>query len=359
LTKVEENSATLEEYVYDGDGKRIQVTQDSNPTTYIYSRLTVLYEENTTGTATYIFGPTGTLVKRTTVNQEPTTYYYHTDYPGSTRLVTDSTKNTISAVTYHPFGEPSTAEGQEHYLYTGKQKDATGLYYYGARFYDPGVGRFLTRDTKGKINRYSYCLNNPLKNIDPDGCESTNWIDGEPWNQESSTVPIPGHAHIPDFVTWTREDKEGNWALAYWFFAMLAIVTAPIWLPAVAAFGGAIYAVVHSWWGFLPKIVQFALALVIGDIILRGGEWIILETLNEGFDKVKWESGWFILNKETGEIVEGQKTEDGINKVWVHVPGEGDLGGHWEDDADGDGVAASVDDDDNDPLVGDEDNDQK
>jgi RHS repeat-associated protein len=150
-------------------------------------------------------------------------------------LVTDSSKNIVSAVTYHPFGEPSTAEGQEHYLYTGKQKDATGLYYYGARFYDPGVGRFLTRDPKGGINRYSYCLNNPLKNIDPDGCESTNWIDGEPWNQESGTVPIPGHAHIPDFVTWTREDKEGNWALAYWFFAILAIVTAPIWLPAVLA----------------------------------------------------------------------------------------------------------------------------
>jgi RHS repeat-associated protein len=163
----------LGEYVYDGDGKRIQVTEDNMTTTYIYASFIVLYEENTTGTATYIYGPTGALAKRTTINEETNTFYYHTDRLGSTRLITDSNKNIVAAVTYHPFGELSTMGGIEHYLFNRKEKDSTGLYYYGARYYDPDLGRFISRDPfRGRVakpqslNRYTYCLNSPLKYID-------------------------------------------------------------------------------------------------------------------------------------------------------------------------------------------------
>ncbi len=105
-------------------------------------------------------------------------FYYHTDHLGSTRLVTDENKNIVSATTYHPYGEPDTKEGTEEYLFTGKEQDVTGFYYYGARYYDPEIGRFLTRDPlKGErrepqtLNRYAYCLNNPLKYTDPTGME--------------------------------------------------------------------------------------------------------------------------------------------------------------------------------------------
>jgi len=54
--------------------------------------------------------------------------------------------------------------------------DNTGLYYYNARYYDPEIGRFISPDTivpnpanPQSLNRYSYCLNNPLKYIDPSG----------------------------------------------------------------------------------------------------------------------------------------------------------------------------------------------
>jgi RHS repeat-associated protein len=176
LTEVEENSTTVGEYVYSGDGKRLQVTENSTTTISISSGLNVLYEETSTGTATYIYGPTGQLAKRTTINQETNIFYYHTDHLGSTRLVTDDSKNIVAAVTYHPFGELGTEEGSEDYLFTGKEKDATGLYYYGARYYDPDVGRFVTRDpltgtaaNPQTLNRYVYCANNPLKYVDPAG----------------------------------------------------------------------------------------------------------------------------------------------------------------------------------------------
>ena len=48
LTKLEENSATIREYVYDGNGKRIRVTENTVTTTYVYPGLKVLYEENMT-----------------------------------------------------------------------------------------------------------------------------------------------------------------------------------------------------------------------------------------------------------------------------------------------------------------------
>jgi RHS repeat-associated protein len=60
--------------------------------------------------------------------------------------------------------------------FTGQRLDSTGLYYYGARYYDPGIGKFISADTivpdpanPQSLNRYACCLNNPLKYIDPTG----------------------------------------------------------------------------------------------------------------------------------------------------------------------------------------------
>jgi len=200
LTKVEKNSAILGEYVYDGDGRRIRVTENSTATTYVYSGLNILYEENSTGAATHIYGPTGRLAKRTTINQETNTFYYHTDHLGSTRLVTDEAKNIVTAVTYHPFGESDVEEGSEDYLFTGKEKDATGLYYYGSRYYDPEIGRFISRDPlvgsfahPQTLNRYTYCVNNPLKYTDP-------------WGQK-----VRDHAGVsPGSTGDDEEDDEGD-----------------------------------------------------------------------------------------------------------------------------------------------------
>ena len=78
-----------------------------------------------------------------------------------------------------PFGADNGESGSEDYRYTGKPEDPSGLYYYGARYYNPVFGRFITRDTVfGDLtdpqsqNRYVYCLNNPHKYIDPNGKDS-------------------------------------------------------------------------------------------------------------------------------------------------------------------------------------------
>ncbi len=48
--------------------------------------------------------------------------------------------------------------------------EISGLYYYGARYYDPWLGRFISPDTVlAGLNRYAYCGNNPVRYVDPTG----------------------------------------------------------------------------------------------------------------------------------------------------------------------------------------------
>jgi RHS repeat-associated protein len=65
-------------------------------------------------------------------------------------------------------------------LFTGQKRDiataGSELYYYGARYYDPQIGRFISADiyvqnynNPQMLNRYTYCLNNPLRYTDPSG----------------------------------------------------------------------------------------------------------------------------------------------------------------------------------------------
>jgi RHS repeat-associated protein len=227
LTEIEENSTTLEEYVYDGDSKRIQVTDDSKTTIYIHSGLTVLYEETMNSAATYIYGPIGRIAKRTTINQETNTFYYHTDHLGSTRLVTDDNKTIVTHTVYYPFGEPYSTDGSQDYSFTGKKQDTTGLYYFSARYYDPELGRFLTRDPKKGINQYSYCYNNPLKYIDPDGRAPKHVIDGPAIPaQGSPTPPVPPYDCQGDFSIFDsiQVAASGLWTVVGFVTESLAII---------------------------------------------------------------------------------------------------------------------------------------
>jgi RHS repeat-associated protein len=183
LVQVEKNQQVIAEYTYDGDGRRIEKTewveslQDYRSTIYVYSGGNVIYEENvqTGAHATYVHGPTGKIAK----NAEGLREYYHRDHLGSTRLITDELGEVVGEISYKPFGESTRSDNtEENHLYTGKEEDLTGLYYYGARYYDPQIGRWIERDPRGgtvenpvSLNRYVYCFNNPLFYIDPDGCD--------------------------------------------------------------------------------------------------------------------------------------------------------------------------------------------
>jgi RHS repeat-associated protein len=75
--------------------------------------------------------------------------------------------------------DAKTTTYENKYKFTGKELDESdNLYYYGARYYDPAMGRFISADpvdgdltNPQSFNKYSYVLNNPLKYVDPTG----NW----------------------------------------------------------------------------------------------------------------------------------------------------------------------------------------
>ena len=101
--------------------------------------------------------------------------YLHKNHQMSTNLVTDEQGKLISKIGYEPYGRivEKLSGGDEgvRQKYTGKEYDEdSGLYYFGARYYDPILGRFLSPDPAWQYHSpYVYGANDPLAGRDPDG----------------------------------------------------------------------------------------------------------------------------------------------------------------------------------------------
>jgi RHS repeat-associated protein len=106
-------------------------------------------------------------------------YFYHADHLGGTNIITNKMGTRKQLIEYDPWGKVSRSEGNvdPSRRFTGQILDPeSGLYYYGARYYDPELGRFISPDSivpspgdPQTLNRYSYVRNNPVKYIDPTG----------------------------------------------------------------------------------------------------------------------------------------------------------------------------------------------
>ena len=99
--------------------------------------------------------------------------YHHINALGSNIVSTDDNQNVLARYEYDVFGaiRSETGTSDNTRKFTGKEFDAdSNLYYYGARYYDPYIGRFTQRDPIGDgVNWYAYTYNNPLKFVDPTG----------------------------------------------------------------------------------------------------------------------------------------------------------------------------------------------
>jgi len=133
-------------------------------------------------------------------------YFYENyikDHLGSVRVTyskSGTTTNVRDVFSYYPFGmtinsltatSVTARETRNEYLYNGKMfQDELGLNWldYGARFYDPIVGRWWSVDPLVEQSRrwspYNYCVDNPIRFIDPDGrmAVASDWIPDEKGN---------------------------------------------------------------------------------------------------------------------------------------------------------------------------------
>lgn len=114
---------------------------------------------------------------------QPKIHYQLTNHLGSSVLELDGQANIISYEEYFPYGGTAFIAGNKNrevnlkeYRYTGKERDdATGLYYFGYRYYAPWIGKWLSPDPLGpedSPNLYQFALNNPVNFVDPDGLRS-------------------------------------------------------------------------------------------------------------------------------------------------------------------------------------------
>ncbi len=140
-------------------------------------------------------------------------------------------RRSLSAAPAHrqdftPWGEVRPGGvGQTTRDFTGQRRDATGLLFYNARYYDPQLGRFLSPDTIAPAkevpqtrNRYSYVLNNPLKYVDPSGHCFVNAQNNEERAENAACDKYIGllsgwgmDVDLADYGNWLSEQLGAVW----------------------------------------------------------------------------------------------------------------------------------------------------
>jgi RHS repeat-associated protein len=171
-------------FAYDGDGSRIAQATSAGTYQYINDVATalpvVLNEQGPDGTITYGYG-LGLIEEFSSKFN----YFYHYDGLGSVIGLTDATGKPQAAYAYDPWGNillsiPDSIGTKNKFRFTGEALDpGTQVYYLRARYYDPSVGRFGSRDPLPgfvkrpiTLDRYPYALNNPILLFDPSGRSS-------------------------------------------------------------------------------------------------------------------------------------------------------------------------------------------
>ncbi|MCG8328679.1 MAG: hypothetical protein MI974_13395 [Chitinophagales bacterium] len=223
---------------YDATGRKWEKQSGNNTTEYISDI------EYRNGAIEAIYAPDGRLVfdGLNGGSAEFSAEYFHQDHLGNNRLVfCDFNNNGIietsddpgtptnelevtQEIHYYPFGMEqngnwyATVAPDNVKLYNGKELNREGninLYDYGARWYDPALGRWTTIDPLAEnyypYSPYNYVLNNPIRNIDPDGrsVDNTIYIDNN--GKELART----EDNLPDAIVVVQDENISNFNQDY------------------------------------------------------------------------------------------------------------------------------------------------
>jgi len=180
-------------YKYDDSGERVIKRGPQGETAYVNQYFSI--RNRSIGTKHIFAGTTriaSKLMKRNA--EEKDRYFFHPDHLGSNSYITDATGDIYRHTEFFPSGEAWVDEASNKqrtpYLFAGKELDEeTGLYYFGARYYDARTGVWQSPDPAAEsylagapnggvyspvnLAAYTYADNNPLTVTDPTGKFST------------------------------------------------------------------------------------------------------------------------------------------------------------------------------------------
>lgn len=177
LIAISEPGGNSSSYRYDGLGRRIEKTVNGVVTKYVYDRDDLVAEYTSTNVLKTRYTHGSGIDRPLALATGGANYWYHADHLGSIRVVTDATGAIVNDYEYSAYGilDSSSVEGVEQpYGYTGRE-DASeaGLWFYRARYYEPGSGVFVSEDPlldrAGSTNCFRYSANNPIVYLDPTG----------------------------------------------------------------------------------------------------------------------------------------------------------------------------------------------
>jgi RHS repeat-associated protein len=182
---------------YDYTGRRLKKQIQGGITTYYlapYYQVAV-FPDGAKQHTIFVMGNHGVLAAVTAVDTgtpvptkgvpAPGVFYLYQDHLQNSVHQIDTQGTIKTSIRYRPFGEIDSLQGNDtvQQKFTGKEwDDSLQLYYFGARYYDPVLGRFITQDTQlgaplgqhDALHRYCYTTNDPTNLIDPDG-HSLRW----------------------------------------------------------------------------------------------------------------------------------------------------------------------------------------
>jgi RHS repeat-associated protein len=159
-------------FQYDAFGRRVGASINGSTTTYLHDGPDVAQEVRDGQATDYL-----RLLEVDSPLARGDSEFYLTDALGSVVGLTDPTGSLVTRYVYEPFGRTRVegAGSANAFRFTGREDDgATGLYYYRARYYHPGLARFISEDPiglRGGVNVYAYAFNSPLNWTDPTGLD--------------------------------------------------------------------------------------------------------------------------------------------------------------------------------------------
>ena len=179
------------QFAYNGDGVRTSKSVAGDTTEYVVDLAATLPVVISDTEAVYLYG-----LDIIAQQQSERLYYVH-DGLGSVRQLLDTAGQIETNYAYDPFGVPLVGgEVYNPYQFTGEAWDGeVELLYLRARYYQPQVGRFITKDPwtgdtwkPGTLNRYAYARNGPVNSTDPSGLQDGGYSSYESYRQSRQLV---------------------------------------------------------------------------------------------------------------------------------------------------------------------------